>query len=85
MFMISNIKCGPDGDPIRGKTRACPDGSKQIPGIDFDPASIAAPGLDNITIKTINHVTVSRGMHRAVVDVSEEAHWAHNLSYQMAL
>ena len=58
-----------DGEFIKAKSRICPWGFDQVPGVSYDPNKVEAPTLRLETIMTLLTTTVNRGMHSRNVDV----------------
>jgi hypothetical protein len=58
-----------DGNFQRVKSRVCPWGFDQVPGVSYDPTKTEAPTLRMETIMLVLSLTVQRGMHSRNVDV----------------
>jgi len=61
-------KVGPSGEFLRYKSRICPYGFQQIPGIDYDEDRVASPTLHIETAMTVLAIEAQRGMHSTVID-----------------
>jgi hypothetical protein len=58
-----------DGQFTRAKSRLCPMGCDQTPGVDYDPDRVAAPTLTMESAQLMNSCQVQRDMEAAQVDV----------------
>jgi hypothetical protein len=63
------LKHGPNGEFIRAKSRVCPWGFQEIPGIDYDPNGVASPTLSIETAMLVLAITVFRVMFAILIDV----------------
>jgi hypothetical protein len=67
-----------DGNYTRAKSRLCPWGFQQIPGIDYDPDHISAPTLSVEGAMLLLAITVQRGMYSRLIDVDSAFSIAEN-------
>jgi len=67
---VNNDKEDPTtGEIIRTKSRLCPRGFEQKPGIHFNPDEVAAPTVGLSTIMLFYAIAHNRGQKRRIVDV----------------
>jgi len=57
------------GEFDRAKSRVCPLGYQQIPGLDYDPSKISSPVISLGCFFLFLGIAVQRGMKRIVIDV----------------
>ena len=63
------FKTDENGKFTRAKSRLCPWGFQQIPGLDYDPDRISAPTLSIEAGMLLLAITVQRDMHSRLIDV----------------
>ncbi len=58
-----------NNDPTYAKSRVCPQGFSQIPGVDYDPDEVAAPAVNMMSVFLMLCLTVHFGLHTGLYDV----------------
>jgi hypothetical protein len=67
-----------NGKFTRAKSRLCPWGFQQVPGLDYNPDQISAPTLSVEGGMLLLAITVQRGMHSRLIDVDSAFSIAEN-------
>lgn len=57
-----------DGNFLRAKSRLCPKGFQQVPGVSYDPDKVEAPTLRVETVMLMLSIEVNRSMHSSMKD-----------------
>jgi len=61
-------KLGADGEFIKVRSRLCPQGFRQVPGVDYDPDKVSSPTLHLESTLLLLSLTVHRDMHSCLAD-----------------
>jgi hypothetical protein len=68
---VHKLKTDADGNFTRARSRLCPHGFKEVPGLDFDPNKTEAPTLSLTTVMLVLILQVYRKMKARQHDVKK--------------